>query len=237
MKNNCIYSFLLDKTPRKDSRAFELGLKCVQKYASKINCDFILHTEKTVNVGKSYMAERLFAYTLLQEYERVLCLGLDIIIRDFAGNIFEDCPDINKVYILDERFHYSQHNESWNYYWTNILANHPEIRRPNLNVNSIPYYNADVVLCSYPNKILYENMNDWFDGILGDQDYVNYKIFKHNISIAPLPIKYNTITCHVETPACKPEYKAGMKDSAYFLHYSSPAEKFAMINEWDGKII
>jgi lipopolysaccharide biosynthesis glycosyltransferase len=235
MSKNCIYAFYIPSPEPSQNECFEISMKSIQKYADKIGVDFIVKTERTHSVGRHLMAERLHAYDLLNEYDRVLCIGLDIIVSSDAPDIFEECPLWTSVYALNERHWYTQHQDAWTNYWSHIVEMKPEIK-DKVDIINTSYFNCDVVLVSKQWQIMFEEQGDWFDGLLGDQDYFNYKIIKHGIGMAALPLKFNTITCHVDMTTCPENLQHGMKEAAWFLHYSSPAEKNKLVEEWKGKV-
>lgn len=233
MNKNVIYAFYIPSGNQEMDECFELGKKSIEKYAKKIKVDFFIKDWRDISTGFHIMKERLYAYELLKKYERVLCLGLDIIIKDFADNIFEECNDTDSVYMLNERKWWTQHDQAWTHYWKKILEKGTDI---NVNVNTQSYYNADVCLVSRKNKVLFDDQGDWFDGVLGDQDYINYKVVKHHIKIRELPLKFNTISCHTDYPGAPVHLQKGMHNKAHFLHYSDPKEKPRMVREWKGKV-
>jgi lipopolysaccharide biosynthesis glycosyltransferase len=235
MSKNCIYAFFIPSGNDVMDESYNLGIESIKKYAKKINVDFFIKNWRDVSIGHHIMKERLFAHDLFKKYDRVLCIGLDIIIRENSGNIFEDCPDESLVYMLNERYWWTQWDHAWTHYWKKILEKGRDIVGK-VDVKTQDYFNADVCLCSRPNKILFEDQNDWFDGVLGDQDYINYKIVKHDIQIGKLPLVYNTITCHTDYPGAPEGLREGTHEKAYFLHYSDPKEKPRMVEEWKGRI-
>jgi len=78
----------------------ELTMPTLKAYANSIDADFVVIDEKKISV-KYTMYEKYQIYDVLGEYDRIIYVDLDIIIRNDCPNLFDIVPD-SKLGLFDE---------------------------------------------------------------------------------------------------------------------------------------
>jgi len=168
-------------------------------YAKKIDADLIICKEE--NFSKSYSSsktygvfglERIQILELLNHYERVLCLDSDIIIHPEAPNIFENYPDDNYMYLLNEGLVFDR---SYLLKKTIQILNENEILK---HVHTrCTYYNVGVILFSKKQREFFEKINFKeiekiiFDVNYFEQTYFNYLFMKYKFKVKELDHRFN----------------------------------------------
>jgi hypothetical protein len=203
-----------------DATPYAPSIKSIERYADRINADFICLTEPLHPSGISWSNSRFYreavfqkthAAKLLLEYERVLYIDADVLITPDAPDIFKSCPDTKQTYLAYES-HWDSREDAINSV-TDLLADLPNWREDHAGRL---YYNAGVMLFSQSAPFFdFVNKDDMVNCIknvpMEDQTYFAYMINKNCIPIAPLPWKFNWVC--VAGP-----YKQRFK--AFFIHYA-----------------
>jgi len=192
---------------------YELGNRTCKAYAERIGADYILDTEQTIFKGRySPHVQKLRAYDMLEkEYDRILYLGSDVLVKPDAPDIFKTFPDVEKLYMYNENFRGSI---GWRIY-NNIFKVKPEYRKyvvfehPQLALT--PYYNSDVALISRSTRAAF-CQDDYFQGTLWEQDFINWNIHRFNVSVEDIGLLWNGMLIKCES------LKLNYHDQ-HFLHY------------------
>ena len=96
-----------------DNPMYRAAISSFKQYAKKVSADLIisdqLHYKLHVNNKKfdasPAWSEKLYMQEILKEYDRVLYLDADMLISPWADNIFEQCPELDAVYMFNEGAH------------------------------------------------------------------------------------------------------------------------------------
>ncbi|MBN2690155.1 MAG: glycosyltransferase family 8 protein [Gammaproteobacteria bacterium] len=202
-----------------DDPTFEYTKKAMIAYAKKVSAELIVHTKNQYPIGKgnklspakAAWLEKFHLKKLLEKYERVLYLDADIIITPHAPNIFETCPRLDAMYMLNEGYHDDRTKPIEQI--SSILSY--DQTWPTKEGKAI-YYNAGVMLFSRDaNLFNYANLADlhtiYNDVYFYEQTYFNYLIAKHHLPMCDLALEYNRM-----------EFFGINEDrlKAYFIHYA-----------------
>lgn len=156
----------------------------LKAYADRIGADFIVLSD-LLECGKPHWSKFLL-YDLLPDYDRIIYLDSDLIVRD-------DCPDLTEIVppeklgIFNEG-HFTQRMESLR---EAVMAYKEEI--PKWDGRS--YYNTGVMVLSRKHRILFKTPEVLHDLGMFEQGYINLKIIKDEWDVFELPYGYNRMTC------------------------------------------
>jgi len=174
-----------------ESEDYRVSNETIRAYADKIGADFILDTEQTVFKGlHSPHVQKLRAYELLNEYDRILYLDSDIIVNPNARNVFLEFPDDSKAYMYNENF---EGSVCWQTHEAMILAKpgyHKYVKYGNPKYVLTPYYNTGVVLISRKTRELF-NRKDYFHNPLFEQSFINWNVHANNIPVSDIGLAWN----------------------------------------------
>ncbi|MCF6442840.1 hypothetical protein L1077_25790 [Pseudoalteromonas luteoviolacea] len=162
-----------------------LTLPYIKSYANKIGADFIEITEPmSSDINNEYSAywAKFQIRDLLDRYERLILLDLDVFVTPGCENLFEVVPaeKFGALYESDYGCDLSQEIKQQN------------TRMPAINWSDNAYFNAGVMVISACHKDAFT----LFPGDDGGLDYpeqslMNYKIKKHNIPTFHLDYRFN----------------------------------------------
>lgn len=186
----------------------------MQEYCKLHNIDFILRQQQHIpNYSTSIPGafERFHIYNLLDEYDRVVWVDIDIIIKKNSPNIFDIVPE-------DKFGVYFESNDVGREYFIELLGqlyNYKGVKR---------YLNSGVFVASKIHKEMFnmEKVKQFLSapnvkpGMNADQDYLNIIIDKDNIPAHSLSYKFNCLV-NIQNPK--------LFDLAYFFHFAGSWNK------------
>jgi len=208
MKKNLIVTIMFGSDP-----SFYFAKKSFVDYAKKVDADFLCITEYSgdfESLSKSNMLhealfEKISLGRFLKKYQRVLYIDGDILITPHAKNIFNEYPNLDEVYMLNEGLLSDRKEE------LRLIAS-----RINKPINDRNYFNAGVILFSSGTKFLqtvlikdlqfFYNSSHWFD-----QTYINYICRVNELNVISLNGNFNRMAL-VGSP--------DTRFSADFIHYA-----------------
>ncbi len=174
----------------------------LKAYADKIDADFIVLSD-VLECGKPHWSKFLL-YDLLPDYDRIIYLDSDLIVRD-------DCPDLTelvppeKLGIFNEG-HFTERMESLR---EAVMAYKEEI--PKWDGRS--YYNTGVMVLSKKHRTLFKLPEVLHDLGMFEQGYINLKIIKDDWDVFELPYGYNRMTC-------MDDLTGDPRHNSYIVHYA-----------------
>jgi len=160
-------------------RILKLTYPSIKKYADKIGADLIIQDKP----DKSLITQKwqkFHIYNLLNKYERVLYLDVDIIVRD-------DCPDLFEIVPSDKlgMFNEGKYAPRLEYIQDASKAYGIELYKWNKK-----FYNSGVMVISRIHKQLFK-LPQFTDTIETDQPYINLKIAVDKIEMFDLSYNFN----------------------------------------------
>lgn len=193
----------------------KLSIPFFRRYCNKYNIDLIIITEKkiTVNNDLNPVYEKLQAFDILEEYDRIAIVDLDIFITHnapnifnavpigFVGGVYEDVAYINinrfdKMRLDDRKTNMEAYiGNKWTYGYINC------------GVLVVDRHNRDLV--RYDN--IYEDSKN--SGKFMEQNILNARLVMENIKKISIDPKYNYIKHWA-----KREFYSSLE--AYFIHYA-----------------
>lgn len=178
--------------------------KCT--YARKIGAEFIeIKTRKWPDIHPNF--EKLQIRDVLDNYDRILYLDCDTLVRHDTPNLFELVPSD----------FFGAYNESWWGGW-GIAPNHwTDFRAPHYGVEPIAasrYCNSGVMLVSKDHQHVFDFPpkldNSQFTQQPIDQPWINIQLTRLNIPVYELPYTFNRTH----------SVKIGKRTDAYIIHYN-----------------
>jgi lipopolysaccharide biosynthesis glycosyltransferase len=169
----------------------------IQKYAKKINADFI-SLDKTKSADPKW--EKMEVYNLFNKYNRIILLDNDLIIRDDCPNLFDIVSD-KELGALNEKK-----------YFQNAEKIKLEAQKYKMEIKKITndYYNTGVLVLSRMHKSIFKPINT----ILGDfNDYFNAVLQRDKIKMFDLEYKFNRI--HYQD-----NFVGIPRHDSYIIHYA-----------------
>ena len=164
----------------------------IKKYAEKCGADFsILECKSECNVGYGKSHFRIMALKeLLDEYDRILCLDSDIVIRSECPDLFGVVPYESIGTIYEDK-------------GTRQDDRHNRIKLAQEQFGNIGwkegYINTGVFLVSKPHKDIFNKINgEFYTGSGFDDVHLGYNINKNNHPVFELPFVYNHMTMFSE---------------------------------------
>ena len=198
---------------------YSAAIDSFRHYAKRIGAELEIATELHYPIKFSHpkhaaspaWTEKLYINELLKKYDRVLYLDADVIVTPHARNIFEECPALDTVYMLDEgklTDRSPEINSAFNVFGK--LNDWPVYN------GHLSYYNAGIILvskeCPLFSKATINEMQLGADDVRHyDQTYFNYVIHKHGIKNQSLAPEFNRMDLFGKDS----EYK-----NADFIHYA-----------------
>lgn len=193
----------------------------LKAYADKIGADFIVLSD-LIECGKPHWSKFLL-YDLLPDYDRIVYLDTDLIVRD-------DCPDLTEIVppeklgIFNEG-HFTDRMASLR---EAVMAYKEEIPK----WDGRTYYNTGVMVLSRKHRILFKTPEVLHDLGMFEQGYINLKIIKDEWDVFELPYGYNRMTC-------MDDITGDPRHNSHIIHYAGAPDisellriMFEDINLW-----
>lgn len=199
----------------------KVTLPRIKSYASKCGADFSLVpvTNPEKPAWNKFNIKNFF-----NEYDRVLYVDIDILIRDDAENLFNIVPE-DELAIFDEGdFIPSRKHEFMQYLG--------QMQLPKPEKYSGDYFNTGVFLISkcHADVLSPPMIPQHFVDHYYEQSYLNFQIQARGTKIYKLNYKYNRMSCMCKATG---EYRG----DSYFLHYAgAPKESIIDLMKKDIEI-
>ena len=181
----------------------------IKKYADKCGADFSIlqeNSECSIREGK-YHFKILELYNLLDEYDRILCIDSDVLIKNDCPNLFDIVPYecIGSVYEDVGSRREDRHNRM-----SSIQEKFGNIEWQE------GYINTGVFLVSKPHKEIFKKINNQFwTGRGFDDVHLGYNINKNNFCVHELSYKFHHMTMFSEEWNGSPN-----RFDSYIIHYA-----------------
>jgi hypothetical protein len=164
--------------------------------------------------------EKFCLYELLNKYDRVLYLDIDIVVQPKTPDIFKEYPNQIYTYMLNES-DFNSHI-TMRTFFPAIAEKRPDVKSQidsAINENKVlPYYNVGVILASKCNRDLFKIDNYGEPYWRADQDFINYKILKGDFLAVSLTIEWNGIMV----------YDHSVFEKCNFIHYAGAFYDFTL---------
>jgi hypothetical protein len=176
-------------------------------YSHKVGADFIeINVRKWPDIHPNF--EKLQIRDVLDNYDRVLYLDCDTLIRRDTPDLFEIVPESC----------FAAYNESWWGGWGIAPNGMTDFRAPHYGVEPVPvtrYFNSGVMLIPKAYQAVFDfppNLdNSKFTQQPIDQPWINLQLVKLNVPICELPYTFNRTH----------SVKIGKRTDAYIIHYNA----------------
>lgn len=180
------------RADNKISNITEQTHSMIEEYANKCNADFhIIDEDSKCSVGNGRFHFKIMElYHLLDEYDRILCIDSDVIIKEDCPNLFDIVPYdcIGTIYedkgsrTMDRRIRIKEIQELFGQVgWTS------------------GYINTGTILVSKPHKEIFQKINgEFWVGRGFDDVHLGYQIKRNNICVHELSYQYNHMTMFSE---------------------------------------
>ena len=174
----------------------------LKAYADRIGADFIVLSDM-ITCNQPHWS-KLLLYDLLPDYDRIIFLDTDILVRD-------DCPDLTEIVPPDKlgmfcEGHFVSRMESLR---EAVMAYKEEI--PKWDGRS--YYNTGVMVMSRQHRTLFKLPEKLLKLGMYEQGYINLKIFRDEWKMFDLPYPYNRMTC-------MDDLTGDPRHNSYIIHYA-----------------
>lgn len=200
-------------------KQYERCVHTIFRYAQSIQADFVCKGFKEYHVSNIPHVEKLHIGKLLDDYDRVLWLDSDIIVKPSAPDIFQYYPLEHQVYLLDEHL-FVNHNQ--NDVIRNIMKTRGIFTWPVSEYQGkLPsskyrysYFNTGVMLFSKEQKQFFAAFDpkDYFEHIF-EQTYFNL-LFMKTCRIGALSYKFNSLVGFTKFLV-----DFDPREDGYFVHY------------------
>lgn len=202
MKKRAVVTLCIGKRYEAIARVTHATLRA---YARRCSADFLVLSRRQ---GEQVFFEKLRIRSLLNDYERVLYLDTDIIVRADAPDLFARVGE-DELAMYPEGDFAPERRDGMIAYLTRLDV-------PYLLWNG-KYYNTGVILASAQHRDIFimpeDELVERFTGPFMEQDYVNLMILLRQPKMAELDYRFNRMF-FIETSA-----REHRLDS-YFVHYA-----------------
>ena len=172
----------------------------LRAYADKLGADFIAWDDYRGHTIPTY--QKLELGKLLDDYDRILYLDTDVLVRDDAPNVFELVPE-GQLGMLEESRYLDRTVDVIQY----MLGVGYDARQWDRK-----YYNAGVMVLSKRHENLFtQPAVEW--NHLGDQSYLNLMISRTETKVFSLPYRFNRMYF-------MDWFHGEDRCDAYFIHYA-----------------
>lgn len=183
------------------SEVSEVTHPTIKRYADKIGADFVVWRDQGNHMSPHF--RKLDIVSLFKEYDRVLYVDTDIIIREDAPNIFDIVP-YNEMGMFDEGRFIPERGPNMLKYLTSFGVDPKKWDRK--------YYNTGVMVFSKVHHLLFMKPPEEFDNFY-EQTHINMMICILGGKVHDLSYKFNRMYVMDE--------KTGeTRLDSYFLHYA-----------------
>ena len=174
-------------------------------YAHRIGAEFIVWSDATGHTFPHY--KKMELANLLDDFDRVLYVDTDILIREDAPDIFSIVP-ADAMGLLDENLFVDRRIEIIRFMEQNGFdSSHWDGH----------YYNTGVMVFSRQHREIFVQPAVEWDGVLKEQNYLNAMISKCKLKVFALPYRFNKVY------PMEPVLGEQRFDS-YFMHYAGATD-------------
>lgn len=156
----------------------------IKAYAKKIGAEFMC-IDKSAIAKTSPHWEKFQIHDLLEEYDRILYLDTDMIIRDDCPNLFDEVPE-GKLGMFNEA--------SWTDRSKELMIDIARKYETTIPKWDGKYYNSGVMVISRVHKYLFRKPREEHFSFY-EQSYLNMQIARLEIPVHDLHYRYNRMTC------------------------------------------
>uniref|UniRef100_A0A6M3L0H7 Putative glycosyltransferase n=1 Tax=viral metagenome TaxID=1070528 RepID=A0A6M3L0H7_9ZZZZ len=179
-------------------------------YAKKVDADFLV-IDKEIVSGKFVNIEKFQMRELLDNYDRILYLDVDILVHP-------DCPDLFLIVPIDYVAAVpDSHDAKWGNLnrFSEIVSSQKALG--NVGWNS-GYFNSGVLIFSKKHVGLFDDPHarERFDSQFRDQSVLNYNLQKHKYKFMPLERVFNGMEINGFSSRSVPPNKT----DAHILHFA-----------------
>ncbi|MBU1487625.1 hypothetical protein KKH56_06225 [bacterium] len=180
----------------------EISHPTMKAYANKMDADFIVINQVKVKMHPLHF-EKWQMYDLLFEYDRIIFLDTDILVRP-------DCPDLFGMVGLEEVGGFVESD----YLNRSISITGCQKLMGDVIGWRGEYLNSGVGVYSYRHKPIFERSEKGHVINFGEQDMYNYRIKQLGFPVRPLPIEFNRMGLD--------NYEGHLPDrlSSFIIHYA-----------------
>ena len=180
----------------------ELTHFTIKKYAKKIEADFLCINSQKISQTTPHW-EKFQIYNLLNQYDRILYIDTDIIIRDDCPDLFDIVPE-NKLGMFNEA--------PWTDRSKELLIDTCKQYNTTLPDWNGKYYNTGVMVISKQHKYLFKKPDKEIFNFY-EQSYLNMVIAMEKPLISELSYKFNRMTC-------MDKFTGEERFESYIIHYA-----------------
>jgi hypothetical protein len=184
----------------------ELTHPIIKKYADKIGADFINLDSQRLSTSTPHW-EKFRIFNLLEDYERIIYLDTDVIIREDCPNLFEIVPE-SQLGMFNEAPYTDRGKE--------LMADICRLYEIKLDKWNGKYYNSGVMVISQVHKHLFRKPVKEYANFY-EQSYLNMKIAEavnnEEIEMFELDYEYNRMTC-------MDLFTGEERHASYIIHYA-----------------
>lgn len=172
----------------------------IKAYADKIGADF-LSIDKSNCSTPHWMKFEIF--NLLNQYDRIIYLDTDLIIRDDCPNLFDIVPDTKLGLFNEAPFTIGRQ-----------MAIYESAKAYDIDIGEWDgrYFNTGVIVISRIHKYLFRKPKQQIANFY-EQSYLNLQIMKQNIEIYDLEYQFNRMTC-------VDQFTGEERLASYIIHYA-----------------
>lgn len=181
----------------------------IKKYADKIGAEFVVIN----NLRTLPHWEKFQIFNLLKEYERIIYIDTDILVRDDCPDLFEIVP-MDKLGIFNEG-KYAPRQESL----MEAIRSYNEPLKKDWNGT---YYNTGVMVLSRFHKQLFKIPNEVHNAGMFEQPYLNLRIINDKIPVEELEYQFNRMII-MDVLTGEP------RQASYMIHYAGAPTHYDMI--------
>lgn len=196
---------------------FKKSIFSIENYCKKYKIDFYMYRHPKI-YGPHIFFEKFNFVELLNNYEQICYIDLDVLVTPNARNIFEFNNDKNCFYAFEENSNIPRMCRDR--FVKPLLGDCSDW--PKNHLNKYQYFNAGVFVVSNLYKKIFEsfrnvpNLNNI--DMFGDQTCMNYLIVKNKIPFKTLDYSFNRMHLGLEDPYNK-RYEADI------IHYAGQDNK------------
>ena len=173
----------------------------IEAYADRLGAEFIVWDDFDGHVMPHY--KKLELGGLLRQYERVLYIDTDILVRDDAPDIFSIVPE-DSLGALEEGQYY-ENRKGWTLHFMRSIGYEPRDWDGR-------YFNAGVLVLSQAHRDLFVQPPVEVDNFR-EQTYLNLLFVMQHTKIFELPYRFNRIYC-------MDSHYGEQRFDSYLLHYA-----------------